>query len=269
MSGHSDYPPESEQYQEAQVGPAEQNGQSVAEAVEGCKHSTPSHLGPLLTCTLRPSGMPAGVHGNALHGRAPPDEQLEWRHHPQVRWALLNNASARATAACILACGAVNAPGLLLHHCIDCTHACHRCCLICGSARCPTVTHSSATGCPPLRHRQLAWLQAQLAAAEAAGERVIVAAHHQVGQGAVRATHSAWNRDAIQALLLASPAFRLFLAGHDHMGGYACIEGRHFITLEALLEAPEGGNAYGVVEVRPSEIRIHGNGGVTSRCLAV
>ncbi len=85
----------------------------------------------------------------------------------------------------------------------------------------------------------------------------------------MRATHSAWNRDAIQAALLASPAFRLFLAGHDHMGGYACIEGRHFITLEALLEAPEGGNAYGVVEVRPSEIRIMGTGGVTSRRLAV
>ena len=117
--------------------------------------------------------------------------------------------------------------------------------------------------------RQLAWLKAELAAAEAAGERVIAAAHHQVGQGAVRPTHAAWNWRDVQAALLASPAFRLLLAGHDHLGGYACIGGRHFVTLEALLEAPPGGNAYGVVEVRPREIAIVGAGSVTSRRLAV
>lgn len=98
---------------------------------------------------------------------------------------------------------------------------------------------------------------------------MIVAAHHQVGQGAVRPTHAAWNSRDIQAALLGSPAFRLFLAGHDHMGGYACIDGRHFVTLEALVEAPQGGNSYAVVEVRPHEIRIAGAGTVTSRSLAV
>lgn len=134
-------------------------------------------------------------------------------------------------------------------------------------SRLPAMTPCIAP--PTLRCRQLAWLQAELAAAEVAGERVIAAAHHQVGQGAVRPTHAAWNWPAIQQVLLASPAFRLFLAGHDHMGGYACIDGRHFITLEALLEAPEGGNAYGVVEVRPSEIVVAGTGRMISRRLAV
>lgn len=133
----------------------------------------------------------------------------------------------------------------------------------------PSLNPPLAPPSPILRCRQLAWLQAELAAAEVAGERVIVAAHHQVGQGAVRPTHAAWNWEAIQAALLASPAFRVFLAGHDHMGGYACIDNRHFITLEALLEAPEGGNAYGVVEVRPDHIQIVGTGGLTSRRLAV
>ena len=53
------------------------------------------------------------------------------------------------------------------------------------------------------------------------------------------------------------------------MGGYACIDGRHFVTLEALLEAPEGGNAYAVVHVFPDRVHIVGSGSVTSRELAV
>ena len=68
-------------------------------------------------------------------------------------------------------------------------------------------------------------------------------------------------------MLLGSPAFRLALAGHDHLGGYARIDGRHFVTLEALLEAPD--NAYAVVQAFPDRLRIVGCGSVTSRELAV
>ena len=57
--------------------------------------------------------------------------------------------------------------------------------------------------------RQLAWLRSELAAAEKASERVIVASHHQVGSGACRPTHAAWNWRDIQDALLASPAFRV------------------------------------------------------------
>lgn len=83
--------------------------------------------------------------------------------------------------------------------------------------------------------------------------------------GAARATHMAWNWREVLAVLLASPAFKLALAGHDHVGGYAAIEGRHFITLEALLEAPPAGNAYGVVHVHPGRLVLEGHGTVTSR----
>lgn len=117
--------------------------------------------------------------------------------------------------------------------------------------------------------RQLAWLRAELAAAEAAGERVALACHHQVGAGAARDTHMAWNWEAISAAALASPAFRLALAGHDHMGGYASHGGRHFVTLEALLEAPAGGNAFAVVHVYADRVVVEGRGTVTSRQLAV
>lgn len=120
-----------------------------------------------------------------------------------------------------------------------------------------------------ITRRQLAWLQGELAAAEAAGERVVLACHHQVGEGAARATHMAWNWEAISAAALSSPAFRLCVAGHDHVGGYAAHEGRHFVTLEALLEAPPGGNAYAVVHVHADRLVIEGRGALTSRELAV
>ena len=68
-------------------------------------------------------------------------------------------------------------------------------------------------------------------------------------------------------VLLGSPAFRLALAGHDHLGGYALIDGRHFVTLEALLEAPH--NAYAVVNAFPDRLTIVGSGTVTSRELAM
>ncbi len=187
-----------------------------------------------------------------------------------------------------------------------------------------------------ITRRQLGWLQQELAAAEAAGERVLVASHHQLGQGGARATHMAWNWREVQEVggvrpagvacwaallvadrrtrpvgrvlagpraagraatrtrrappaikacpapfiplialffvpvpqaLLASPAFCAAFAGHDHTGGYACIDGRHFITVEGLLEAPSGGNAYAVVDVHADRLVIHGRGSVTSRQL--
>jgi hypothetical protein len=69
--------------------------------------------------------------------------------------------------------------------------------------------------------------------------------------------------------LLACPAFRLSLSGHDHTGGWACTDGRHFVTLEALLEAPPGGTAFAVVHVYNDIICIEGQGSVTTRQLPV
>ena len=70
-------------------------------------------------------------------------------------------------------------------------------------------------------------------------------------------------------VLLASPAFRAAFAGHDHVGGYACIEGRHFLTLQGLLEAPSDGTAYAVVHVHADRLRIEGHGTVPNRELPV
>lgn len=120
--------------------------------------------------------------------------------------------------------------------------------------------------------RQLAWLASTLQAAEAAGERVVVASHHPVGgsaAGSARATHLAWNWREVEALLAASPAVRLALAGHDHVGGYGSLGGgTHFVTVQAILEAPsEEASAWAVLEVCADRIELRGGGSVPSRTL--
>ena len=54
--------------------------------------------------------------------------------------------------------------------------------------------HTSVTHSPMLSSCMSRWLKAELAAAEAAGEKVITAGHHPVGEGSARSTHMAWNR---------------------------------------------------------------------------
>jgi manganese-dependent ADP-ribose/CDP-alcohol diphosphatase len=77
----------------------------------------------------------------------------------------------------------------------------------------------------------------------------------------------AWNAGEVEAALLASPAFALALAGHDHVGGYAArgSPGRHFLTLEALLEAPPGSNAYALLAVGAGRVDVRGAGSASSR----
>jgi len=130
---------------------------------------------------------------------------------------------------------------------------------------------------------QTAWLAAQLADAAAKGERVVVAGHHQAGPGAaVRRSHAAWNWREVAAVVTGgrlqagketegggpapSPAV-LYLAGHDHLGGYAHAGGVHWVTVEAMVEAPRGGNAYAVLEFYGDRVEVKGRGSVTSRVL--
>ena len=47
---------------------------------------------------------------------------------------------------------------------------------------------------------QLGWLNEQLALAKLSGERVIVACHHQIGQGATACLHSLAHREAYRTL---------------------------------------------------------------------
>lgn len=70
------------------------------------------------------------------------------------------------------------------------------------------------------------WVEGELAAAAAVGERVLVAAHHPVGAGSGRATHQAWNWRELHQLLrgaastaAGAPVVTVVFTGHDHVGG--------------------------------------------------
>ncbi|KAI8469407.1 MAG: Metallo-dependent phosphatase-like protein [Monoraphidium minutum] len=119
---------------------------------------------------------------------------------------------------------------------------------------------------------QRAWLRAELAAAAAAGERVVAAAHHPLAEGSAPAHYLAWDHAELRAALEDTPGLvPLVLTGHFHAGGAVRSNGTSYVTLEGLVEAPPGSNAYAVVEVAPAAgtITVHGGGYATSRVLAI
>lgn len=117
---------------------------------------------------------------------------------------------------------------------------------------------------------QLSWLRRELAAAAADGARVIVASHHCFAEGACRESHRAWNGTPLASLLAESGVVALALAGHDHPGGFGAVGSVPFVTVEAMLEAAEGSNSFGVVRVYAEKIEIDACGtGLSGRSLAL
>lgn len=83
---------------------------------------------------------------------------------------------------------------------------------------------------------QCEWLEQELSAAAAAGKQVIMSCHHPVGWGCARPTHMAWNWKELHAMMVHAGCVRLALHGHDHEGGYAVVDGIHYVTLPGLVE---------------------------------
>jgi hypothetical protein len=61
----------------------------------------------------------------------------------------------------------------------------------------------------------------------------------------------------------------LLVVGHYHPGGYAQVGGKHFVTVEAILEAPTDSFAHGIIHVYEKEIEIQGFSTVTNRVLSI
>ncbi|KAG6543161.1 hypothetical protein Mapa_015410 [Marchantia paleacea] len=116
---------------------------------------------------------------------------------------------------------------------------------------------------------QLAWFAGVLREAEREGTKVIVAAHHPLLSGSAPFSHLMWNHDQVSSILLASPSVVLFLCGHYHPGGYVRVGGQHFVTVQAILEAPPDSEAHAFVHVYKDHITIEGYGFVESRNLTI
>lgn len=120
-----------------------------------------------------------------------------------------------------------------------------------------------------LGDEQLRWLETELAAADAAADRVVVLTHIPLHPGAGKPSCLAWNHDAVLEQLAAARGVVAVLAGHDHEGGFAAAGGGgggvHHLTLASPLECAPGEVAYGAVDVYADRLVVRGRGKVVPR----
>ena len=112
---------------------------------------------------------------------------------------------------------------------------------------------------------QFAWLEATLQRAQEAGERVILFGHfpaHPFGE------HAMWEADRFTALVTRFPNVLVYFNGHDHVGNYGELGGKHFVNFRGMVEG-EHDNAYARVDVYRDRIEIVGQGVEPSRILAL
>ena len=112
---------------------------------------------------------------------------------------------------------------------------------------------------------QLSWLEREVTAADAAGERVIACGHHPLLPAEM---HQAWHAEKIAAVLEAHPCVLAYFNGHNHAGGYLERKGVHYVTFRSMLHQPDV-TAFSVVEVHADRIAITGHGREESRVLRV
>ena len=134
----------------------------------------------------------------------------------------------------------------------------------------PSATYPSARAWNGgLGEQQRRWLKTELAAAELAGQKVVVFSHHPVLAESSTAGHLLWDHQEVLAILDQAPAFTAWINGHDHAGGFAERNGRSFLTLPAVVNADPADNAYATVDVFADRMEIHGVGDVASRTIRV
>lgn len=108
---------------------------------------------------------------------------------------------------------------------------------------------------------QLEWLEKQLAAADMAGEPVIVCGHHPL---LPEEGHHAWNSRDILEVIERHKSSRAYLCGHQHAGAEAVFKGLPCITFKSLLHQP-GVTAFSVVSLFKDRLVIDGRGREKSR----
>lgn len=114
-------------------------------------------------------------------------------------------------------------------------------------------------GIGPVQRR---WLAERLEQIERAGCPAIVFSHLPLEPQGEK--HTLWNAAEMAELLESYPAVEAFFCGHRHADRYARQGGVHYVTLEALVEAPQE-NAYAVVHVRPDRMIVEGRGAMKGR----
>lgn len=104
---------------------------------------------------------------------------------------------------------------------------------------------------------QLAWLQQELAQADARGERVLVLSHVLLHPKAGNGTTMAWDFDRALEVLAKHDCVAVVLCGHDHQGGFHRDDhGVLHLTAKSPLNLGSQGSAFAVVELAQDSIEL-------------
>ncbi|WP_333625041.1 metallophosphoesterase [Sphingobacterium siyangense] len=109
--------------------------------------------------------------------------------------------------------------------------------------------------------KQLKWLQNELAQARKNKAHVIVLTHHPL---LPENGYETLNNREVLDILYQFPEVKLVLSGHHHKGNYVMANNIPFVTMEGMIETATS-NAYGLLELYPKEIKIKGQGRLSSR----
>ncbi|MFT4538562.1 MAG: manganese-dependent ADP-ribose/CDP-alcohol diphosphatase [Planctomycetota bacterium] len=116
---------------------------------------------------------------------------------------------------------------------------------------------------------QRAWLASELLRAREADQLALVFAHHPVSPQASRSHLLAWDHAEVRGVLQQACVPIVWLAGHEHVGGYALEGSVHHLTMQGMLESPVADSSFAVFELQSRELRVSGRGLVPDRSLIV
>ncbi|MBN1127281.1 MAG: metallophosphoesterase [Sedimentisphaerales bacterium] len=111
---------------------------------------------------------------------------------------------------------------------------------------------------------QMTWLADVLRDAKRQKQPVLVFGHLPLKPDGE--AHTLWNAREVAEMLEESGCVVAFFNGHRHNGGFQRTGGVHYITIEAMVEAPQQ-NAFAIVHVNEDQLRIEGFGKVISRTI--
>jgi hypothetical protein len=104
---------------------------------------------------------------------------------------------------------------------------------------------------------QMEWIAAELGAAQAAGQRVIVFCHYPVIPAAD--PHNLWNAEELVALFGKHKHIAAYMNGHNHAGNYGKHGNCHYVNLKGMVETDKE-SAYSIVKCFPDRLEIEGFG---------
>jgi manganese-dependent ADP-ribose/CDP-alcohol diphosphatase len=113
-------------------------------------------------------------------------------------------------------------------------------------------------------NQQLVWLDGVLAGAKKKNQDVIVFGHLPLWPEGEK--HTAWNAGEVRKILSEYGCVRAYLCGHNHAGGYGQEKGIRYLTLQGMVDDPDG-RTWAMIQVWPDKIEILGTGNVKNQIL--